>query len=347
MFNHERYRVPITEGIDKVLQRQDPRLRIMMGYVLGFNSPEGDRINEPKLPGKLLRPTLFLMTYEGLGENIKNGMPVALALELVHNFSLVHDDIEDKDLERHGSPTMHALWGEAMAINAGDVMENMATEALLELSENCSPLDVIETMKYITKIRRRLLEGQDQDMRFEGNTFITTEDYNAMALGKTGAMIEAPIVLAARLAGKTGKELTDFMALGHFLGIAFQMQDDLLGIWGDTKKTGKADKPSDLVNRKITYVAAWALEKALRPETPESQEKMAILEFYGSKGAISEEEAVEMRDILDKFGARVATKNRVEEYCHLALTLINSMNIPDPLKEDYKAITQLFAIRDH
>lgn len=341
-----RYRAPLTEGMQQAIAKQNPNLRSQIGYYFGLTTKEGEPIANPQLPGKLLRPTLLLVTYEGLGREGKfqRALPFALALEMTHNFSLVHDDIMDADDMRHGRETLHKAFNLARAINAGDALNNMADEAMDEASFR--PRKMEEARAFVTGTRRRLLEGQDEDIQFEGRTDISLDDYDAMISGKTGAMIEAPIVLGAKLQGKRGRELTQFMLLGRLMGIAFQMQDDLLGIWGDGSKTGKSTT-SDITKRKNAFPAVWALTKARDPHTPDSPEKQRILAFYEGKGEVSEAEAQEMKDVLERFGAKAATLQRIDEYHDRIMHTLGEMHVPVRLLKAYIDIADFFATRNH
>jgi len=232
-------------------------LRTMLLYHLGFVDAQGRSERAPG--GKRIRPALVLLSAaaSGLRGAVEAATPAAAAVELLHNFSLIHDDIEDGDTLRRGRPTLWKVWGIAQSINTGDAMFAMAHQALLE---SAAPADrVLRAMNVFEAMCVRLTRGQHLDISFEQRSDVSAAEYLDMIAGKTAALTEACCEIGAILGGSDDEQIASLARFGHDLGMAFQIQDDALGIWGDPIRTGKAD--SDLAHRKKTYPVLIAAER--------------------------------------------------------------------------------------
>ncbi len=211
----------------------------------------------PTSPGKRLRPLILLSACHALGVDWHLALPAAAAIELVHNFSLVHDDIQDHSETRRGKPTIWVKWGEAQAINLGDTILTLANLELLNL-----PFTAEKSLACSQSMQDAvfsLTQGQYLDLANESVDYIRIEDYWKMVEGKTGALFSACFEIAARLAGKALEESQKYAELGLQLGRVFQVQDDYLGIWGNDLLTGKSID-SDISSRKKTFPIIYALE---------------------------------------------------------------------------------------
>jgi len=224
----------------------------MLHYHLGWTGGSGG--------GKRIRPLLALLTCSAAGGAWQSALPLAAALELLHNFSLIHDDIEDNSPTRHGRPTVWARWGQAQGINAGDAMFTLARMAPQRLAE-CGhpPALTLAVLAELDQTSLALTQGQYLDMAFEQRSRATVAEYLTMIEGKTGALIGSAAGLGAMLGGANGERLAHFRSYGRSLGLAFQFQDDWLGIWGDEAVTGKS-VASDLETRKKTLPVVYGLE---------------------------------------------------------------------------------------
>lgn len=226
----------------------------MLAYHMGWEGPGAG----PKAQGKRLRPMLLLLSAIAAGEDWQNFLGLASAVELVHNFSLIHDDIEDNSPLRRGRETVWKRWGIPQALNAGDLMFTIAHHAVLQTSPLLGDLTALEASRLLHQTCIRLTQGQYLDMSFEGREDVSTAEYLAMISGKTAALfgccMELGVVRADPAIRKGMKEY------GICLGMAFQVQDDLLGLWGDAALTGKS-VDSDLVSRKKTYPILLALQE--------------------------------------------------------------------------------------
>lgn len=243
----------LLSSIESELQRQisrfdTPRTQAfheMLTYHMGWTG-EGAG---PEATGKRIRPLLVLLSAAACGADWQSALPAAAAIELVHNFSLVHDDIQDNSDKRRGRPTTWVKWGMPMAINVGDALFVMSNQALIGLKENYPAEIVVRAAEILHNTCLELTHGQFLDMSYEERNDLTVEDYWPMIAGKTAALISACCHIGALLGGADEPRQESYRAFGHYLGLAFQVQDDVLGIWGDEALTGKS-AASDLIEGK-------------------------------------------------------------------------------------------------
>lgn len=210
--------------------------------------------------GKRIRPVLTLLCCEASGGDWHTALPAAAAVELLHNFSLIHDDIEDSDPLRRGRPTVWTIWGTAQAINAGDALYTMAHMALNSLSDYSIPPErILAARRRFDRACLVLTQGQHLDLGFESRSSVSEAEYLRMVHGKTAALIEAACGLGALVNGSD--LVSHYEDFGRELGLAFQIQDDLLGIWGDPAVTGKP-AGNDLRNHKKSLPVAYGLDRS-------------------------------------------------------------------------------------
>ncbi len=226
-------------------------LKDMLAYHLGWR--------DDGVHGKRLRPLITLLCTSALGGSVISALPAALAIEFLHNFTLIHDDIEDRSPLRHGRETLWMRWGEAQAINAGDALFSIAQMAILDLEEATSQRVTIQTTRRFNQTCLQLTRGQYLDIAFENEDNISLETYIDMIHGKTAALI-AFSAAASGLVTESKQTVIDHLeTFGKSLGLAFQIQDDSLGIWGDPKVTGKSIA-SDLLAKKKTLPVLFGLQ---------------------------------------------------------------------------------------
>jgi geranylgeranyl diphosphate synthase, type I len=241
-------------------------------------------------PGKLLRPYLVLLACQAVGGRTEQALPLAAGIELVHNFTLIHDDIQDVSPMRRGRATVWNLWGLAHGITAGDSMFSLAHLAIHRLRMVGVPAAVVlEVLQRLDETILAVCEGQYLDCSYEGNLSITEDDYLAMVCRKTATLIGAAVSTGALVGGSdlaTAQALYEF---GVNLGIAFQLQDDILGIWGDPRATGKP-AAADLSRRKVTL----PIIRALR----DSEQRETLAALY-QQAAITDADVQRMLTILD------------------------------------------------
>ena len=244
---------PLLSSIESELQRQISRLDAprtkpfheMITYHMGWT---GDGAG-PEATGKRIRPLMVLLCTASCGAGWQLALPAGAAVELVHNFSLVHDDIQDNSDKRRGRPTTWVKWGMPMAINVGDALFVMSNQAIMDLKENHAPEIVVKAAEILHNTCLDLTRGQFLDMSYEEKNDLAVEDYWPMISGKTAALLSACCHIGALLGGADESGQDAYRAFGHYLGLAFQVQDDILGIWGDEALTGKS-AASDLIEGK-------------------------------------------------------------------------------------------------
>lgn len=230
----------------------------MMAYHLGWRN--SDLSPAAQAQGKRLRPVFCLLSCEAAAGEWETAVPYAAAIELVHNFSLIHDDIEDYSQERRHRPTLWSVWGIAHGINTGDAMWCLARTAVYGLLEaGQSPANTLAAAVRLDQTCLKLCQGQFLDISFETRQTVTTDEYLQMIAGKTAALLSACTLGGAALAGASDGTVQALGSFGHELGIIYQIVDDILGIWGDPAVTGKP-AATDILTRKKTLPILYALE---------------------------------------------------------------------------------------
>lgn len=230
--------------------------RAMLAYHLGW---EGEGAG-PDARGKRIRPLLLLLTCASAGGEWQQALPAAAGVELVHNFSLIHDDIQDNSPYRRGRETVWKLWGIPQAINAGDAMLALAHLGIMRLEHSASPEIAFRAARLLQLACLELTKGQHLDLAYETSQRLTLEDYWTMVTGKTAALLATCSELGALVARIPEDCLGNYREFGLNLGLAFQAQDDLLGIWGDAALTGKSAE-SDLLAGKKSLPIVFALNQ--------------------------------------------------------------------------------------
>jgi geranylgeranyl diphosphate synthase, type I len=234
-------------------------LHEMMIYHLGWS---GDGVSGDAV-GKRLRPIFLLLCAQAAGGDWVEALPAAASVELLHNFSLIHDDIQDKSPIRHGRESVWKKWNVSLAINAGDTMFSLANLAMLDLDQRKTPEIVLQAQKCLLQTCVQLTHGQHLDISNETKTDIDLDSYWSMIGGKTAALLGASMKIGVITAGK-GVEIQDAAyQFGYSTGLAFQVVDDILGIWGETALTGKS-KDSDLMSRKLSLPILYGIKQNKR-----------------------------------------------------------------------------------
>lgn len=258
-------------------------LRYHLGYLNVDLQPE--RVN----PGKRIRSKLCTYSSLAAGGNLEPAIPVAAAIELLHNFTLIHDDIQDRSLLRRHRPTLWARWGEAQAINAGDALFALAQLALIEAGScDRDAACVLRLSREMQRMTLRIVEGQVLDLGFEGRHDVGPAEYVEMIGGKTAAICRFAAWAGAVVGGADELRAQRFGDFGFALGLGFQLHDDVLGIWGDEAATGK--DAGDIRRKKKSYPVLVLFERA------EAGERERLLELYArdelDDGAVDEIEAL-------------------------------------------------------
>ena len=272
-----------------------------------------------KAGGKKIRPSLVVLSSEAVGGSAKDALKTAAAVELIHTFSLIHDDIMDKDDMRRGKPSVHIVWGEPMAILAGDTLFSKAFETVLETEiDGVTYERVVNALKTVVDSCIKICEGQAFDMCFEGNFDVKEEEYMKMIYKKTGALIAAATRSGAIIGGGSPVEVETLTAYGRLIGLAFQIQDDYLDVASDEENLGKP-VGSDIVEGKMTLMVVHALSNA------SADDKKEIVSILKADKDTDVDRAIEL---FEKYGsinyARDIALDNVEQAKKLLETLDES-----------------------
>ncbi|MCX4095778.1 polyprenyl synthetase family protein [Nocardia sp. alder85J] len=297
----------VGAALRSAVERLDPIMRAPVSYHFGWCDDAGNPVTADG--GKSLRPQLTLLAARAAG-NDEGAIPGAVAVELVHNFSLLHDDVMDRDRVRRHRPTVWALWGDATAVLAGDALLSLAHEILID---SPSP-NATEASRVLAVATRELIRGQAQDMSFELRDDVTVAECVTMAEGKTGALIMASAVVGALLAGAHADVVRAVETYGRNIGIGFQLADDLLGIWGDPEVTGKPVH-ADLRAGKKSLPVTWTLRHG-------GAAGRELAEWMKS-GECDEESLRAAADLVEAGGGRVWTRAEAERRFTAAATALN------------------------
>lgn len=291
------------------------RFYAMQEYHLGWRNE--DLTPADADPGKLIRPQLVLLACAAGGGDPYQALPLAAGIQLLHDFSLIHDDIEDDSAMRRGRRTLWHIWGLAHGINAGDAMFVIAHLAIHRLSERGLPAErVLSILRRFDEIILRICEGQYLDLSFEGDLSITPTDYLTMIGGKTAALIAGAAELGARAAGADGATVAALADFGRAVGLAFQIEDDILGIWGAPEQTGKSFA-ADLYRRKVSLPVVHALT-----HSPERERLAALYR----QPTLDEAAVMEAMAILDAAGSRAFCAAMANEHHQDAFKALDRLN---------------------
>ncbi|GGK75898.1 dimethylallyltransferase [Sphaerisporangium melleum] len=320
---------PMRAAVDTL----PPSMRRIAGYHFGWLDEHGRPASGGA--GKAVRPALVLLAAEAAGGSAEDAVPAAVAVELVHNFSLLHDDVMDGDATRRHRPTAWSVFGVSGAILAGDALLTLAFDVLATASSLRTP----EAARVLSAAVLDLVEGQSADTSFETREEVTLPEVVAMAEGKTGALLATSCALGG-LAGGAGVERVECLrAFGARLGLAFQVVDDLLGIWGDPAVTGKPVH-SDLRNRKKSLPVVAALTSG----TPAGDELAA---FYRREQTPSPGELAHAAGLVEAAGGRAWAQAYADELLGEALAHLTAATpAPRPAAELH-ALAHLLTHRDH
>lgn len=305
--------------IEKELQTQVERLNKkdshsfyeMLTYHMGWTGEGAGS----EATGKRIRPLMVLLAAASCGADWRSVLPAAAAVELVHNFSLVHDDVQDNSDKRRGRPTVWKKWGVPMAINVGDALFVIANQAIVDLEKTLPATTVVRAASILNNTCLELTRGQYMDMSYEERSDLKIEDYWPMIGGKTSALLSACTHIGALVGGADEQKQHNYREFGFRLGLAFQVQDDVLGIWGDEAITGKS-AASDLVEGKNSLPVLFALEK-----------NGAFAKRW-KQGPIKVEDVNEVAALLEREGARAYAVEMSEKETGEALGFLEQAN-PD------------------
>jgi geranylgeranyl diphosphate synthase type I len=324
------------EGVRRSLDRLDADDRRVCGYHLGFWDADGQQEPSPETAGgKQIRAMLALLSAQAGGAPAQDGVPAAVACELVHNFSLLHDDIMDGDTERRHQPTAWAVYGQSAAILAGDAMLTLACEVLAEAPSPTASWAV----RCLSAATRRLIAGQTADLAFEQRRDVTPKECLAMERDKTGALLGCAASLGAVLVEAPAPVAWGLADFGDHLGAAFQAVDDLLGIWGEPERTGKPVL-ADLRARKKSLPVVAALAS-------EGDAARRLADLYHRADDLDEEQLHEAARLIEDAGGRAVAERTADEERAAALAAVAGLDLPEEVHGRLCELTDQLATRDH
>ena len=279
--------------------------------------------------GKQIRPVICLLACQAAGGNWQQAVPAAAAIELLHNFSLIHDDIEDASPTRRGRQTLWTIWGAEQAINAGDAMFALAHLALNRLVDRGVAAETaVHAFRRFDETCVHLTQGQHADMDFEARDNVTVADYLAMITGKTAVLLSLSTELGALIAGTDTQTVQHYAQFGLNLGLAFQVIDDILGIWGDESVIGKSAS-TDILTKKKTLPVLYGLGQ---------NETLRQLYQQETSDETFVQQAIQN---LNAAGARAFATERATFYSQTALQHLEEAQ---PTVPAYRALNQLSAL---
>lgn len=285
--------------------------------------------------GKRVRPILSLLGCGVCGSPVEKAIPAALAVELLHNFTLIHDDIMDQAESRRGLASVHIKWDISTAILSGD---SMFVQAYLQLHNLEEDIDFKWIHKVFTDSINRVCEGQALDMEFEGRTDVSVDEYLKMISGKTSALTSAALQLGGIVAGAPQERVERLGRIGHSLGVAFQIQDDLLDVTADAEKFGKRSA-GDIYEGKKTFLMVHTLERCTL------QEKNWLQDALENR-PLSDERVSSVKKLFDKYGVIETANEQMEQYYKEAENAVETFDDSN-YKADLKNLIKFLKNRDY
>ncbi len=309
--------------------------------IIRLNTTEPLNLYQPvgyalAMGGKRLRPVMVLLSYNLFSNNISNAFPVAMAIEVFHNFTLLHDDIMDRAEMRRNSLSVYKKYNENIAILSGDAMSIMAYNYLLKCrSANNAPM-----IELFSQTALEVCEGQQYDMDFETRNDVSIPEYLNMIRLKTAVLLACSLKIGALAANAPEKTAGLLYEFGLNLGIAFQLQDDLLDVFADQDKFGKKIG-GDIVSNKKTFLLLKALELS------DNRTKATILDWTTRKNFDSQEKIAAITDIYNKLNIRSITEELIDQYYHTALNVWNEVDLATETKSELLHLAKKIMARDH
>ena len=307
------------------------QMRAIAGYHFGWLDTDGRPVAGNG--GKAIRPTLVVLSAEAGGGTSADGVPAAVAVELVHNFSLVHDDIMDRDVERRHRPTAWVVFGEGQAILAGNAMLMAAIDVLVRAGpsgERCLPSLLVAV--------QRLISGQSADLALGGLGEVGLDEVLAMEAGKTAALLACSASIGAIAAGASSTVVDGLFGYGHELGMAFQLVDDILGITGDATATGKSSSSDVRAGKRSAPIVA-----ALVAGTAASRQLANVLE----RGLpASDDDVIHVTKLIDEAGGLDWAAHEADRRLAAALGHLGALPLPAAASSDLASLARYVVERD-
>ncbi|MEH3115692.1 polyprenyl synthetase family protein [Pedobacter terrae] len=321
-----------TEQLQQILDTAIQNLNLP-GYPKQLYDPISYIIN---LGGKRVRPLLVLMATELFGTDANESVHAAMAIEIFHNFTLVHDDIMDNAPLRRGQATVHEKWGTNVAILSGDVMMVEANKNLAKVN----PVFLKNALDTFNATAQGVCEGQQLDMEFEGRDDVSIEEYINMIRLKTAVLLGGALKLGAIIADASAKDADLIEQFGENIGIAFQLQDDILDVYADPEKFGK-QVGGDIIANKKTFLLLKAFELA------EADIKTVLKTWIDAKAFNVQEKVKTIRSIYDTLNIQQIAKEQMNHYRDKALALFAQINVSDERKANLLTLTNQLMAREY
>ena len=280
------------------------------------------------LGGKRIRPAMMLMAYNMYRDDVERILDPALALEIYHNFTLLHDDLMDHADVRRGKPTVHKRWDANTAILSGDVMLSLADVYMSHVDDDCYR----EVMSTFHKTSIEIAEGQQYDMDFETRSDVSEAEYIEMIRLKTSVLLACALKIGAILAGASSEDADNLYKFGEQIGLAFQLQDDLLDVYGDPKVFGKA-VGGDITCNKKTYMLINAFQRANDNQRAELERWVTAKDFDRN------EKVAAVTDIYNQIGIRQICEEKINYYFEESKKYLAKVNVADERKEILRQYT--------
>lgn len=333
----ERGRTLATPVLRAAVDRLAPPMDTVAAYHFGWIDAQGRPADGDG--GKAVRPALAVLSAEVTGAAPRTGVPGAVAVELVHNFSLLHDDLMDGDEQRRHRDTVWKVHGPAQAILVGDALFALANEVLLELGT----AEAGRATRRLTTASRALIDGQAQDISYEHRDRVSVEECLEMEGNKTGALLACASSIGAVLGGADERTADGLERYGYHLGLAFQAVDDLLGIWGDPEATGKQTW-SDLRQRKKSLPVVAALASG-GPASARLGEILAADAKSSDFANFSEEEFAARAALIEEAGGREWTAEEARRQHTIAIEALDAVDMPDQVRDRFTALADFVVVR--
>ncbi|SDF64863.1 geranylgeranyl diphosphate synthase, type II [Pedobacter terrae] len=321
-----------TEQLQQILNNAIQNLNLP-GYPKQLYDPISYIIN---LGGKRVRPLLVLMATELFGTDANESVHAAMAIEIFHNFTLVHDDIMDNAPLRRGQATVHEKWSTNVAILSGDVMMVEANKNLAKVN----PVFLKDTLDTFNATAQGVCEGQQLDMEFESRDDVSIEEYINMIRLKTAVLLGGALKLGAIIAGASARDADLIEQFGENIGIAFQLHDDILDVYADPEKFGK-QVGGDIIANKKTFLLLKALELA------EGDAETALKTWISAKAFNAQDKVKGVRAVYDTLNIQQIAKEHMNHYRDKALALFAQINVSDERKADLLTLTNQLMDREY
>lgn len=317
------FEIELNKEIENISRRTPSNLYEPVAYTLNMG-------------GKRIRPVLLLMAFDLFSPNYKKAIPAALAIELFHNFTLLHDDIMDKSVLRRNKKTVHIAYSENTAILSGDAMSILSYEYL----SACETSNYREVLSLFNSTALKICEGQQLDMDFEKTNNVSVNDYLNMIGLKTAVLLAASLKLGGLIAETNHANCNNLYEFGYNLGMAFQLQDDLLDTFGNTENFGK-NIGGDIVSNKKTFLMLNAFELA------EKKQKEELLYLTSKNESTNDSKIKKVINLYNALNIEQITKQKIADYFTLAFSALANLDVENSKKEGLVDIANKMMNRNH